>query len=108
MSEDRSTDSWMHEKCENIFHQLINATEYLKDHNNLDEKLLWGETLRDHLEGGIFTSYWDLTKLLARSFAYTSWKTTDRDLIIEKGEEGLKELIRIYTACDYLKEKECD
>lgn|GEM_PF-6827826 len=101
-----TTDRWAQEKCVNVIKHLIEINNQLDTGDELNNVCPTGETVRDQLHGKIYAIYWDITKLLARSYTKTNWKTTDRDLIINKGNEGLEELVRIYSACDFLQEKD--
>ncbi len=86
---DLDMTSWCQEKASSVVERAAIAVDKLRAVSTLSE------AERSAVLNPIGTMLWDATKLMAFS-AGTEWETTDRDLIVEKGQEGFEELARRY------------
>jgi hypothetical protein len=83
--------SWRIEKLSNIIKELISIHETV-------EKLNIDRLQKNFLEGNVSGALWDATKCLSDEFGQGKqiWTTEDNVLILNKGRQGLDELLERY------------
>lgn len=93
----RVPDDWVRERIKNVFHDMLDLQEGLQQpYRSLEEITPWGEKLRDHLLGQIYSAYHDLTKLLSFAYGAENWDVNDRQKLVTEGEAGFKLLLEKY------------
>jgi hypothetical protein len=90
-------DSWAQEKTETTIQFLLEILGYMDRHTDLSDKFSWGNTVKEEIEGRIFESFYQLTKLLSNAYdASNSWTPEDRELLMARREQGLEQLTDLY------------
>jgi len=88
--------AWGQEKTERLLKSIITGIELLKRYEKTSGESI-DKDLCQNLKSMLSMMAWDTTKLYAFFFD-AEWDTKDREVILDKGDEGLNYLKQIYRA----------
>lgn len=87
--------AWGQEKTETLLKEIVHGLELLKDNEKRTDEFKDSD-LKANIHGLFGSMAYDLTKLYS-FFCDGEWNTKDRNIIMDKGIEGLEHLKKIYN-----------
>ena len=96
MNQNEFKGTWAQGKTEDVINELLDILNNIDNTANMDNKLPWGDTLRQYIEKRIADAFYDLTQLLAHAYASHNWSVEDCEQLTSQRKAGLGLLITKY------------